>query len=61
MLSACATGSPLAVRAAPDWCTDYERVYTPAAHRADYPEVARAIDRNNAAWLCLCEDDCPDE
>lgn len=61
MLSACANASvPAAVEAAPDYCRDYQPVYTPPELGADYPEADRVIQGNNAAWLCVCEQDCPE-
>ena len=56
-LSACVTGSTGAVVAVSDYC----RIAKPISYDStkDTPETARAVEKHNSEYVCVCEHDCP--
>ena len=57
VLSGCATGLT-----APAVVSDYCRIATPLPYDSekDSSETVAEIEAHNSKWVCVCENDCPD-
>ncbi len=56
--SGCATGST-----APVVISDYCRIAKPLSYDTtrDSVETVKEVEKHNSKWVCLCENDCPNQ